>query len=193
MPKNNANLPKSERDLEFRKTIIVALITAVTSVIVATIPAYLAGLQQGKGSAPVGSDKNPAYQNEVSNKENVIRGKEDQLLILGKTLDVLMGKVDKYEEQLTIPQSRIILYEHIGYKGHGCYIRLADNAADLRSYGCGNVVSSIKVEGNIKGKAYSEINYSSSPTLEIQQNMPFLDYHWNDRILSIIVEQREQN
>lgn len=124
-------------------------------------------------------------------KENELRDKQNQIEDLQKTIDVLMGKVDRYEEQMTGLQSKIILYEHIDYKGHGCYVRLKDNAADLRLYGCGNSVSSIKVEGNIRGKAFIGIKYTSSTPLQIDQDMPFLDQYWNDRILSVIVEPKE--
>jgi hypothetical protein len=137
------------------------------------------------------STANSPAQDEMRNEKNEIRDKQEELGVLAKTIDVLMGKVDKYEEQVTGQQSRIILYEHIDYKGHGCYVRPADNASDLRLYGCGNSVSSIKVEGNIRGRAYTGTNYSPSPPLQIDHNMPFLDYYWNDRILSVVVEQRE--
>ena len=130
-------------------------------------------------------------QDEIRTKENDIRDKQKEIAVLQETIDVLMGKVDRYEEQVNGPQSRMILYEHIDYKGHGCYVRHSDNATDLRLYGCGSSVSSIKVEGNIRGRAYSGINYTSSPALQIDQNMPFLDQYWNDKILSVIVEQRE--
>lgn len=129
-------------------------------------------------------------QDEIRNKENEVRDKQDQIVVLQKTIDVLMGKVDRYEEQMTGPQSRIILYEHIDYEGHGCYVKHGDKAPDLRLYGCGNSISSIKVEGNIRGRAYSGINYTSSPALQIDHNMPFLDSYWNDRILSVIIEKR---
>lgn len=197
MAKNNPNLPKSAKEhLEYRQAILVALIAAVASVIVAAIPAYFAGKQQGKETTAVKSVENqsrPIYQDEIRNKENEIIDKQNQILSLGKTIDFLMGKVDKYENQLKVPGGRIILYEHIDYKGHGCYLRLGDDASDLRLYGFGNTVSSIKVEGNIKARAYSGINYSSSPPLQIDHSMASLDDYWNDRILSIIVEEKDGN
>lgn len=176
------------------QTIIVALITAVATIIGAVIPAYFAGKQQGKITAPCPIENtNKSYETEIRDKDAEIREMQRQASNLGNILDVVRGKVDKYEQQLSVPQNRIVLYEHIDYKGHGCYLRLGDDTTDLRIYGCGNSVSSIRVEGDIKARAYRGINFSPSPALEISHSMPSLDDYWNDRILSIIVERKETN
>lgn len=116
-----------------------------------------------------------------------------------RTVDFLMGKtgtlnekIDDYERRLNIPQTgRIILFEHINYKGHRCYLKLGDDVPELSLYGLGGRVSSIKVEGAVLAKGYSEINYAATPFLSIESDMPSLvDYSWNDKLQSIAVEKK---
>lgn len=202
MTKNKLNLPKIEKErLEYRKAIILAVITSVTSVIVTAIPAYFLGRQQGKENATVKlveSESKPAYQDEVRNKESQVTDKQNQIQILRRTIDFLMGKtgklnekVDDYERKLKIPQKgKIILFEHVNYKGHRCDLKLGEDVPDLSLYGFGNTVSSVKIEGAVRARAYSEVNYAIYPFLEIESDMPLLADYWNDRILSISVETK---
>jgi hypothetical protein len=158
------------------QAIVVALITAIAT----AIPVYFAARQQGQ-----------------QGRENLVVKPIDSES-LRRTVDFLMGKngmlnekIDEYEKLLKVPQTgRLILFEHVNYKGHRCYLKPGDDVAELSLYGFANNVSSIKVEGGLKGRAYSEVNYAGSPFLLIESDMPSLaDYHWNDKIQSISVEK----
>jgi hypothetical protein len=134
-------------------------------------------------------------------KQTPFFGGQNQISSLERTIDFLKGKtgklnqkIDEYEGKLNIPRKgRIILFDHINYKGHRCYLTLEDDVSDLNLYGFGNTVSSIKVEEGARAKIYSGIDYTGASWL-IESDMPSLvDNNWNDRILSISMEEKEEH
>lgn len=123
---------------------------------------------------------------------------QDRISALEKTIDFLKGKsarssekIAEHENKLRIPsKGRVILFDHVGYRGHACYITPDDDVSDLTLYGFGSTVSSIKVEGDVQARVYSNINYSGLSWI-IDSDMPSLiDNDWNDKILSINVERK---
>jgi hypothetical protein len=123
---------------------------------------------------------------------------QDRISALEKTIDFLKGKaarssekIGEYEKKLRIPsQGRVILFDHVAYRGHACYITLDDDVSDLTLYGFGNTVSSIKVEGDVQARVYNNLNYSGLSWI-IDSDVPSLiDNDWNDKILSINVERK---
>jgi hypothetical protein len=124
--------------------------------------------------------------------------RQDRISALEKTVDFLKGKYGKssekiaeYENRLKIPsKGRVILFDHVDYKGHACYITPDDDVSDLNLYGFGNTVSSIKVEGDVQARVYNNTNYSGLSWL-IDSDMPSLfNNDWNDKVLSINVERK---
>lgn len=196
-------LPKSEG-------MRIALLNAMTAIVVAVITgvaSYRAGERQGKGQAaaglPGGEDRIErlneirSKDGQLKDKQGQIEGLQNQIVSLQRTVDFLMGKtgtlnelVEEYERRLGIPQQgRIVLFQHIDYRGHRCYLKPGEDVSDLRLYGFGNTVSSVKVVGNLRAKAYSGTDYDGTP-LPIERDLPSLrDYGWNDVIQSIIVEK----
>lgn len=142
---------------------------------------------------------------DLYNKPNVNGGQyhqssdsQDRILALEKIVDFLKGKSSRasekiadYENRLKIPsKGRVILFDHVAYKGHACYITPDDDVSDLSLYGFGNTVSSIKIEGDVQARVYNNVNYSGLSWL-IESDMPsLLDNDWNDKILSINVERK---
>lgn len=130
-----------------------------------------------------------------------IAGAQSRVWALERTIDYLKGKTGKlnqqiidYERRLNIPPTaRIILFDHIDYNGHRCYITLGDDVSDLSLYGFGNTVSSIKVEGDIRAKIYNGINYTGAPLLIDSDRASLVEDAWNDRILSIDIKPRGTN
>jgi hypothetical protein len=180
MAENKHTTQASEKVLVAKISAVQAIAVALITAIATAIPVYFAARKD--------------WQQARENPDVKPGGSES----LRRTVDFLMGKngtlnekIDDYEKRLNIPQKgRFILFEHVNYKGHRCYLKPGDDVAELSLYGFANNVSSIKVEGALKGRAYSEVNYAGSPFLLIESDMPSLaDYHWNDKIQSISVEK----
>ena len=111
----------------------------------------------------------------------------------GDTLKLQARAISNLRAMIGIPSDpKILFYEHANFKGSALPLTIDGDIAnqfDLTDTGFNDLISSIKIEGNLYAIVHKD-KWLQGERMTIKQTIPLLDKNWNDAISSIQIHRK---